>query len=226
MQNYLKAILILSSLTFTNVTSAQLYFGVKGGLNISNISGSSLYTSTYNKFGYNVSAFAEYDFSKNFSLTSEAGYSRKGFDIKYNMYDINLNYLGNERLHANIDYIDISLLPKFKFPVTGFILYGVVGPFLGIKTGNSVVLFHTEYDPIYGLDFLLTNFKSPTFGIKMGIGGELRLTKRNSILLEVRYVRDLISSYDEPSFHPGVESWAYSDDVQNRLVEIVVGAKF
>lgn len=82
------AVVAISTATF-----AQLQFGVKGGLNLANLSGD--VSDTKMKIGFMVGGFASYEVNEQLSVQPELMFSQAGckYDIGSDTYKINLNYI-------------------------------------------------------------------------------------------------------------------------------------
>ncbi|MEO6694920.1 MAG: porin family protein [Ignavibacteria bacterium] len=222
-KNLLKVLIYFTIISAPGISHAQkLSYGIKGGLNISETLNT--YYESDSKTGFNVYAFGDYDFNKNFTIGLEAGYTRKGFKTKpYDYYYDKVHYYGTTI--ANLNYFDISVSGKFKSTNGKIIPYISAGPSLGIKVNTSVKGNSDEYaiaDVRNFLNLVYTN----SFGIKLGVGTEIYFIKNMSIIFETKYNFDLISSLNAPDVRLGIETWQYSDNVKNNVFEFSAGVKF
>ncbi len=219
----LSVIFILSFISFTlrNSNAQLLKFGIKGGMNLSDISGLKPYE-TQMKTGLNVYIFADAAFFKILSISGEAGYSQKGFATLYSIYDQNGYTIGTGKTNAKLSYVDISILGKLRFPGGSVIPYILAGPSLGIKLNDEVSPFDAN-----NLRSFIHVFKSTSFGMKFGIGSELNIISKINFIAEARYNIDFSVSYEMPELVLGVISWpTSSNDIKNKVFEFMIGVKF
>src|SRR6476620_4926340 len=99
-------------------TKAQVSYGVKGGLNLSNIIGSDA-EGAKAKIGFHAGVFAGIPVADRFSIQPELVYSAQG--AKY-------EETGEDDVKINSGYLNIPVLAKFT-TASGF--YGATGPQLG-----------------------------------------------------------------------------------------------
>lgn len=210
---------------FPSNSSAQKFnYGVKGGVTLSGVS--DLTYETHSKTGFSIYAFGDYNTSENFSVSTQTGYTQKGFSTNnFDYYTDKIHYYG--AIYADLNYVDISVSGKLILHFKKVSPYISLGPSLGIKvntgtsgTGNPEPSTRAE------IQILLDEIYKNSLGIRTGAGVELHFIKNMSILLETDYSFDLISSYDAPDFRLGVETWYYSSNVKNNVLEFLVGVKF
>ena len=113
-----KIFLILVCASTFAVANAQVSFGVKGGLNLSNVVGDDA-EGAKAKVGYHVGLLAGIPVTSNFSVQPELVYSAQG--AKY-------EEAGEDDVNLNSGYLNIPVLAKYS-AASGF--YGVTGPQLG-----------------------------------------------------------------------------------------------
>lgn len=113
-----KVIMIIVCASTFVVAKAQVSYGVKGGLNLSNIIGSDA-EGAKAKVGFHVGAFAGIPVADKFSIQPELVYSAQG--AKY-------EESGEDDVTINSGYLNIPVLAKYTAP-SGF--YGETGPQLG-----------------------------------------------------------------------------------------------
>ncbi len=127
--------------------------------------------------------FAEFFTDKNFSLLSEINYVQKGASEELQISTIE-NPLGtNETVKWNavLDYLNISLLGKFRIQTGSFQPYIVAGPYLDLEIDKTNELENFNTDP-------------NKFGIKTGIGSEIDILSIK-LLLEIVYHIELDELY-------------------------------
>ena len=104
-----KTIILASALfIFLGTTKAQVHFGIKGGLNASNINVSDIPGSKYDtKIGFNAGLLAHIHAGTNFAIQPEVYYSQEGTKIKPENNDPKTN--------INLGYINVPVLAQYMF---------------------------------------------------------------------------------------------------------------
>lgn len=166
------AALILA--TCSTISHAQIKFGVRAGLNASNISFPNLPEKS-ERFGFHVGVFADVPVSPNFmSIQPELSYSVKGAAFKFL----------NERQTLNMNYIDFLVPVAFK--LSAFDLQ--VGPFASYLISTPDYTFYNDntvmVDAFKKFDAGLTaglsyNFSKIMVGVRYN-QGFIDVTKDNS----------------------------------------------
>jgi hypothetical protein len=159
MKNVLKLLVVIIALSMTTQTFAQK-FGVKAGLNMSNImlkDDDDTYSDDFKMTpGFRLGATAEFPINDMISfetglLVSTTGYKsseeESGMEYKVKMSNFNVN---------------IPLTVKAGFEVGGAKVYGAVGPYLGVGVSGKV---KTEMS-------YLGETESETTDVKWGSGDE------------------------------------------------------
>jgi len=221
---------IIFLITISNPSIAQsISFGIKGGLNISGVTGKfymnpEIKINPESKLGFNVYLFAEYDLEKYFSLLPEVGFTQKGFSTNEQRFNYARYDTGKINVNATVSYLDVSLLFKFKITLKELSPYIFAGPSWGIK-GNTN-LSETEGYPFLNINSILVSYTKYTFGLKFGAGTELSIIPKLGLLLEVRYNTDLTVSYNTTGFSIGDPGWYESKQMKNYVFEFIAGVKF
>ena len=151
-----------------------MLFGIKGGLNMANLSGDDVeYNEMRMAFGGGI--WMNYAFTEAFSLQPELMYMLKG--CKFEEVDDPLA----------LTYIDLNILGKYSIPMEGnFAPYLFGGPYLGF-------LMSAE-DPD-GED-IKDYMKSMDYGLMIGAGFDYKLESGGCILMDVRYAMGLTTIDD------------------------------
>jgi len=207
--------------TMTNESSAQS-FGLKGGLNLSNMldkDDDETYSDDYKmKPGFHIGATAEFPFSDMFSFETGLLLSTKGFKVS------DEETLGGDTYgfegKLNLIYLDIPLTAKASFDLGGAKLYGLFGPYVGIGLSGKTKLEFTfdgetekeEEDIEWGSDEEKSDLKRLDFGLTMGAGVEM-----SSIQIGLTYNLGLANL--SPNTENGFK-------ISNRVIGISVGYKF
>jgi len=137
----LKLTLLAVALLVATAASAQFSFGVRGGLNVSNIQTDVQGQSGSPKFGFNIGAFADFDFAHNMAIQSGVFFTTKG--SRRNVYIEAPGAAGNgqfERLRTttNLLYFQIPVHFAYKVdvsPGTRIVFHG--GPYIAYGVGGS-----------------------------------------------------------------------------------------
>lgn len=116
---------IISSFLIFNFSTAQVSYGIRGGVNFSKWQGEDLqviedlldktdgYLVTKGKTGFHVGAYANIPLSETFSIEPGIGYSKKGYSIKGDFQINTLKILAiNAGAQVQSHYIDIPVLLK------------------------------------------------------------------------------------------------------------------
>lgn len=172
---------VIICLTLTNSLRAQddFYFGLKGGVNFSQLRGASMETDGV-RIGSHVGIVAHFDLSEKFSLQPEITYSTQGYRIN-TATGINDNgTTAVYKLNERFDYINIPVLVGFEFARNWTFQ---MGPQLGISIGNSVDLEIIEGQN----DFQLFSLGSLLNTIEFGLGSGFQFDI-NSFFIQARYI--------------------------------------
>ena len=170
-KNILMALMLFVS---TIESFAQVKFGIRAGLNASNISFTNLPDRT-ERFGFHVGGFADVPLVPNFmSIQPELSYSVKGAGFKFL----------NERQTLNMNYIDFLLpvafkLDKFQIQVGPFASYLISTPDYKFYNDNTVTVdAFKKYDAglTAGLSY---NFSKIMIGVRYN-QGFIDVTKDNA----------------------------------------------
>lgn len=150
-KNLILFVLLLSA----SALSAQ-QLGVKGGINLANMSIDDF--DTENRFGYHFGGYLNIPLGEGFAIQPEAVYSARGTKATYDI----LGLEGDATL--SLDYIDV--------PIMGVIFLGdfaqiEVGPYIGFLANSN---FETEGDLGDGQEDLDNDsFKSLDYGLAGGL---------------------------------------------------------
>lgn len=210
-------ITLCSIMLFVNNSFGQLKnFGIKGGLNLSDVNfNNEIFDNVFkNRIGFNVQVFYDFLSYRNVSISGEAGYSQKGFENDYITSDENGNEISREVIHSKLNYISTDILARFSLNSSSVNPYLSIGPVLGFYTGYSISSSGPN-DTLFQENELLENLKSPTFGLIVGAGTEFKTLLPATLILEVRYNLDLTNSSDVSTL-----------ELKNKVFEFNAGIKF
>jgi hypothetical protein len=165
MKKYSKVAAMLITLVLflaPSVSEAQIRFGVRAGLNATNISFSTL-PSKSERFGYHAGIFAEVPVVTDFmSVQPEVSYSTKGTKFKPGTISQNLN----------LNYVDLFLPVAFKLSMFDL----QVGPFA------SYMISKPDYTNYNDNKITVDAFKKVDVGLTAGLTANF-----DKIMIGVRY---------------------------------------
>lgn len=132
---------------------SQLRFGVKGGLNLSGVSGKNIDDFVdKNVTGFQLGASLEWMIVDQFGLEGGVSYSERGMKFK-----------GGDR--NKIGYIDVPVNLRFKFPVSKTVKpYVNAGPYISFKISGD-----DNFDGMQGS--VSDQWKAQSFGAGLNFGG-------------------------------------------------------
>ena len=180
----MKRILVILTigLSFVPLATAQaklrpgFSFGLKGGLNVSEFSGTAVDEAWQTKVGFAAGGFLAYRFGDGFALQPEILFSQKGAKIFTNTISEWLN----------LNYIEIPLLFKFYPPLESAIRpVFFAGPYLAIKSSFKD---KWEYGGQTGNDDITTIRERET-GFIAGGGLDFPIASGVRMSAEIRYSR-------------------------------------
>lgn len=200
-----KIMLSVISLIFTSGAFAQLdqiEYGVKGGLNIANISNMDLMLDSKGmKTGIYLGAFAKYRINDYLGVQAELIYSRQGVSGKFNEI--------KGKIRTN--YINIPILAKVYLLEDLAIDFGPQFGFLcnsKIKIKKDGTVIKTDFDKATSRD---TN----VFDFAIAMGATYNLTKQIDVSLRYNLgITKIIKQHDE------------GEKNRNGTIQIGVGYKF
>lgn len=159
--NMKKIILTVAAVFAFGFANAQeTKFGVKGGLNVANISGDIEDNSS--KVGFHVGGFVEIKVSDKFSVQPELLFSTQGTKLEES--GTNYSYESN----LNLSYLNIPVMAKY-YVAEGFSLEA--GPQIGFLTTAKSDFTDTESGiTVSGDEDVKDEFESIDFGFNFGAG--------------------------------------------------------
>ncbi|WP_264534893.1 porin family protein [Flavobacterium sp. N1736] len=147
-------------LAFAFSNAQETKFGVKAGLNISNIGGDVEDNSAI--VGFHVGGFAEIKLSEKFAIQPELLFSTQGSKIE----DSGENFSAEDKL--NLSYINVPIMAKF-YVAPKFSLEA--GPQIGFLVSAKDKYKETfDGETISSNEDVKDNFKSIDFGVNLGAG--------------------------------------------------------
>jgi hypothetical protein len=221
-----KLTMILAALAVTLSVNAQVKFGVKAGLNVSNISNVSTSAlgmdataleSDGMAIGFHAGAFVNFSFGRLFGLQPEVLFSMQGGKQK-------LGQLagGSDAIDFTFDYINVPVL----FEIKPFANFGIlVGPQVGLNIYKSASNgeetysgsdFDDSFEEIGGSDL----FKSLDFAVALGV----QYTFINHLTIGARYNLGLTNTFSstvsESIVNVNVSGW------KNNVAQVSIAWSF
>ncbi len=221
MKNVIKLLIFVLVVSMTTGAFAQ-NFGLKGGLNLSNILAKDDNTTYSDDFkmnpGFHIGATAEFPFSDMFSFETGLLLSTKGYKISEEE-----TFMGKKiemKIKTNLFYLDIPLTAKASFDLGDAKVFGLFGPYIGMGlTGQSKTVTTIDgktekekEDVEWGSEKGKSDLKRLDFGLTIGAGVEIDLFQ---IGLGYNLGLANISPYNDG----GMKS-------NNRVIGLSVGYKF
>jgi hypothetical protein len=200
------AIVLAFVLSSSVAAQGLIGFGLKGGLNIANLSGDDVIEGTNSKMGFCTGGFVTYSINEIFSIQPEVLITMKGAGWEEEVFGETLE------VTWTLDYLEIPILAKATIPTQGTVKPNLfVGPALGINLrgkAKAEIAGRTEEED-------LEDLKSTDFGLVFGAGVDFGLP-HSAITLDGRYVMGLSTIDDSEA----------KADVKNGVVTFMVGYSF
>lgn len=204
----MKKMLILLAILSLTVTTINAQFvrgyGLKVGSTLSNQdwdydNSSGFNFNPDNRIGLNVGLFAELLDIPFFSVVTEFNYIQKGMTDELNITTAdNPSGISKVEWDSRLDYINISVLGKFRLNYLLFRPYLLLGP----KIDFEIV---KESNLSGGLE---DDFESNRIGLKAGIGTEINLLPV-TIMAELLYDADLNELYENENLKVNTSSFDF-----------------
>jgi hypothetical protein len=209
MKNIIKAVFLSLILISTSAYGQMSRFGLKGGLNLSNMTVDNSSDKTL-KAGFHVGTFGKFEITDVFAIQPEFLYSTKGFT---NTYD---NILAEGEAKFNLNYLEIpinvvyNLSEDFAFQL---------GPYIGFLTNANVntsteILNFFQIDSSDDLD--TDNFNRLDFGLTAGLSFNL-----DQIIFGFNYNMGLTKVAKD-----NMPSQPLLGDARNTVIQIYAGIIF
>lgn len=198
MKRFLIAMALVVFMAGTASAEGML-FGIKGGLNMANLSGDDV-ENTEMKMAFGGGIWMNYAFTEAFSLQPEVMYMIKGANIKDLDDGITLNY------------IDLNILFKYSIPMEGnFAPYLFAGPYLGMLLSAEA----PDWETGEVVD-IKDETKSMDMGAMLGAGFDYMLEAGGCISLDARYAMGLTA----------IDDSEMEMDAKNTGIMVMVGYGF
>lgn len=184
MKKLLLAIVSVVAVTFS--AQAQLGFGAKAGLSLTNFIGEGAAHDV--RANYHIGAFLEYKASPFFAIAPEVMFSAQGGGEK--LADLQIGDIVNKSAKTKwtTNYVNVPVMFKF-YPVSKFSID--FGPQFGFNVYSKVqtTTQETDFDPKDNKD------NTKAFDLSLGAGFTYYIT--NCIFLQARYNVGLTKAFDD-----------------------------
>ena len=117
-------ILLVSTLSYGQISESNKNIGIKAGLNVADIRGEEI-DNFKSRISFNISLFLEYPILDNLSVQPELQYSSQG--AKFNLSGVDVV--------INLDYFNVPIMVKY-YIYNQF--YGQIGPQLGYLVSSNL----------------------------------------------------------------------------------------
>ena len=157
-RTFLVAVAALAAPALASSASAQTSFGLRAGLNVSDLTGDNIPNSNP-RLGFTGGAFVNVAVTPSLSFQPEVSYSQRGVSTE------------DDATELSADYVEIPVLVKYAVPVTetGLMLGGYAGPAIAFRLNENV-------SPNFGpgsaadVDFFKGTDIGAAFGLTVGAG--------------------------------------------------------
>lgn len=171
MKKLVKLLILVLVVTMTTESYAQK-FGIKAGLNLSNMlikDDGTTYSDDFKlKPGFHVGVVADFEFTDMFSFETGLLVSTKGYKYKKDVLGVTYE------AKANLLYLDIPLTAKASFDLGEAKVFGLFGPYVGVGLSGKEIAKagdeKTENKIEWGSEKGKSDLKRFDFGLAMGAG--------------------------------------------------------
>lgn len=181
----LKTIIVATVFAMSTGAYAQVSFGIKAGLNLSDMNGridGIKDSDTKTKPGFNIGGLVDYSFTDVLGLETGLILDSKGYEYRF---DNNGDFSSSAeygKLVTNVMYLDIPINLKAQFDVGKTRVFGLFGPYIGIALSGKIKAkgdlksdleqlgIETEESIEFGGSETNDNLKRFDFGLMLGAG--------------------------------------------------------
>ena len=195
----LTILLFASSLSFAQKKiDKELWFGAKGGITFSQLSIAPNIKQSM-EMGTLGGVSMKYIEERFFGLILELNYAQKGWKEKFEENDAGYQY------SRTLNYIELPFLAHVYFGKKSFRFFVNLGPQIGVCIGeNTKSNFDLNAIPKFAINRETTHYnmsvdKPFDYGLTGGLGCEVRIKNRHSIILEGRYYFGLADIFNNKS---------------------------
>ncbi len=208
MRRFMLSVIGAMCLLFANSAIAQNQIGVRTGANWNSVKASIPFVNIGNSLKsvekFNIGLVYAASITEKFGIQTEVNYLKKGFVVTKDLGDVDL--LGvtvpvQTKVEAQISYVDIPILAKYKFGENALKGYAVLGPYLGYASKGALKAYSASGEEVElastNFDFSLVRYARFEVGGVAGIGGSLDIGI-GEIFADARYNFGLTKLFDVP----------------------------
>jgi opacity protein-like surface antigen len=211
---------LIAIFAFGISNAQEVTYGVKGGLNLSNLTGD--IDDSESLIGAHVGAFAEIKITDKFSVQPELLFSMQGAKQEYTYFESfeGFEITETEKTTIKLGYLNLPIMAKFyateKFsleagPQLGFLMSAKVDyEFTYRETSGGITEVETESDS----EDIKDDVKSIDFGFGLGAAYKFK----ENLFIGARYTIGLSSIAKDFE--------GESADIKNNVLQISIGYKF
>jgi opacity protein-like surface antigen len=183
-------------------SSTPVILGVKGGLNLGNASLSPDLPSGYsksNRSGIVAGGYAEVGVAEGLYITGEVLYAQMGMKYSASASSLGAPVSGSVDVTEKVDYIDVPISLKYKFPIPESIVrpYVFGGPSIGFNVGSKTLQEISGQLAQYASQYLgipasseednKDSTESVNVGGHLGVGVEFEVSSNVLVFVDGRY---------------------------------------
>jgi hypothetical protein len=185
----LPLVLLLASLPAARARAQAMTWGLKGGLNVTNVTGDGEVFDS--KRGVVAGGFGVFDLAPEFGVEVDALFSMKGAQTSGHSLDANGHGISVPHSYLILDYLEIPILARYNFH-TGAeaITHVYLGPTLAFKIGARFDYGSSTTD--------ISAARSLDSGLALGASIDLGAGPRKMVF-DARYGFGLTSAFDWPN---------------------------
>ena len=213
-------LLIILTITTLKVVGQNQFVGVKGGVNMTNITSSNFLSKTESRIGLTAGLTYEYLFKKDFSIGADLIYNQRGFINEIGFIDELGNQTGEKySTKMNYDYVSLPIKTGFNFgtKLFGFTNIGVI-PSLLVNAKTITPTFDT-YGRYTGIEtFDVTNRVSKfDFAGQIEVGGGYKFNGRYCLFTSFSYQHSFTTIINADYFA--------GSKIRNNGMALIIGLK-
>ena len=129
---------MLAAVLTVGYAQAQITFGARAGLNLTNVSGDT--EDTKMKPGIQLGAVADYPLQDNFSIQAGFLFAQQGYRVSYTDSETSMGVTFKDETKGkmNLNYLQIPINAQYKHDLGGMTLLLQAGPYLGFGLGGKM----------------------------------------------------------------------------------------
>lgn len=186
---------LMTVFCFTTFVNAQVEYGIRGGLNMSNLEGD--VENTENYYSFHIGFFTSFKITDRLSIQPEIQYSSQGADYEYTFSEADLQ--GSEDGELRFQYLNLPVMFKFDIAKGFFVQAGPQAGYLAHSKQVTNYIEKQEGNIVYQ-DYSSRNLRKFTNEIDYGVTAGIGYQFKDGLFAEVRYyygLNDVIKDMEE-----------------------------